>query len=205
MEPHPGERWGSEALGKVCTTLEGASLRWMMGKKYWRKEGWNGGSFTRPSLLLAAPSKVCYLLPPYIVTLSPWHFSAPASWQPRHAHTSGFLSLSSPAPPLALASWKDPGSGRSALKELEGGRDNRLPFGELPVVTMHQAPSPITTPTLGQVSSPKATVPGLLFTADPPLGGTRFSVPPDGGRSRCQGPDLQEMLGIWILLLALWL
>lgn len=96
------------------------------------------------------------LLPsPSIVTLSPWHFLAPAYWQPRHAHTSGFLSLSSPAPPLALASWKDPGSGWSALQELEGGRDDRLPFGELPVVTMHQAPSPITTPTLGQVSSPQ--------------------------------------------------
>lgn len=146
------------------------------------------------------------LLPfPSIVTLSLWHFLAPASWQPRHAHTSGFLFLSSPAPPLALASWKDPGSGRSALQELEGGRDDRLPFGEHPVVTMRQAPSPITTPTLGQVSSPKTKVPGVLFIADPPLGGTHFSVPPDWGRSHCQGPTLQEMLGIWILLLALWL
>lgn len=146
------------------------------------------------------------LLPsPSIVTLSPWHFLTPASWQPRHAHTSGFLSLSSPAPPLTLASWKDPGSGQSALQELEGGRDDRLPFGELPAVTMPQAPSPITTPTLGQVSSPKATVSGILFIADPPFGGTHFSVPPDGGRSRCQGPALQEMLGIWILLLAVWL
>lgn len=69
--------------------------------------------------------------------------------------------------------------------------------------TMHPAPSPHSP---GPSLFPQGKkVPGVFFIADPPLGGAHFSVPPDGGRSPCQGPALQEMLVIWILLLALWL
>lgn len=46
---------------------------------------------------------------------------------------------------------------------------------------------------------PEAKVSGLLYMADPSLGGTRFLVSSDVGLT------LREMLATWILSMALWL
>lgn len=101
--------------------LEGASLRWMMGKEGWKKEGHLGGlgewSILHLPWLVAGstfqglsslPSRVTLSL----VFLGPFLLATTV-----YSHLQLPVPPSVPAPPLILASWKDPGSGQSAIQE----------------------------------------------------------------------------------------
>lgn len=175
--------------------LERTMSRRGMGRDGWKREGLlgggSGGSFTWSGLLPAAPSMV--------LNFSLHGHPLPgASWPPPLV-THGVLTPLASIPPSCTAPptvpvtsaeregpWLSAVTSPGLMREEGGQAALRLtPRGHhvLPAQRHHL------TSTLGRaLLFFKAKVSGVLFIADPFLGGFHFLVPLDGGRRAARGP-----------------